>query len=82
MDSVQNSEINEGENEQGFRAYATIMRTKEAYAFDFATLIMRLYLPMITIGTVSMLTLSDYSALFAGSVSSVVAASVFFLSRR
>lgn len=82
MDSVQNNEATEEKSEQGFRAYATILRTKEAYAFDFATLIMRLYLPMITIGTVSMLTLADYSALFAGSVSSVIAASVFFISPR
>lgn len=67
---------------QGFRAYASILKTKEAYAFDLATLLMRLYMPMLTIGMVSMLTLSGYSALFAGSVSSVVAASLFLIAPR
>lgn len=70
------------ENVQGLRAYASIFKTREAYPFDFATLIMRLYMPMITIGMVSMLTLADYSAFFAGSVSSVVAASLFVVSPR
>ncbi len=72
----------EAENEQGFRAYASIVKTKEAYLFDFATLAMRLYMPMITIGVVSMLTLAGYSALFAGSISSTVAASLFLVSPR
>lgn len=69
-------------SEQGFRAYAHILRTREAYLFDFATLIMRLYMPMITLGVVSMFTLAGYSALFAGSVSSTVAASLFLISPR
>lgn len=68
--------------DQGFRSYASIIKTKEAYAFDFATLLMRLYMPMITIGMVSMFTLADYSALFAGSISSTVAAALFFISPR
>ena len=72
----------EAEVEQGFRAYASILRTREAYAFDFATLLMRLYMPMITIGVVSMLTLAGYSALFAGSISSTVAAALFLIAPR
>lgn len=68
--------------DQGFRSYASIIKTKEAYAFDFATLLMRLFMPMITIGVVSMLTLAGYSALFAGSISSTVAAALFFISPR
>lgn len=54
----QQSDTMEAEGEHGLRAYASIVRTKEAYAFDFATFIMRLYMPMITIGVVSMLTLA------------------------
>ena len=68
--------------EQGFRAYANIVRAREAYAFDFATLIMRLFMPMITIGVVSMFTLAGYSALFAGSISSTVAAAHFLIAPR
>lgn len=70
------------EGAQGFRAYASILKMREAYAFDFATLLMRLYMPMLTIGMVSMLTLSGCSALFSGSVSSVVAASLFLIAPR
>ena len=69
-------------DEQGFRAYAHILRTKEAYLFDFGTLLMRIYMPMITLGVVSMLTLAGYSALFAGSVSSTVAAALFIIAPR
>ncbi len=69
-------------SEQGFHAYASILKVKEAYAFDFATLLMRLFMPMLTIGMVSMLTLAGYSALFAGTVSSTVAAALFLISPR
>lgn len=62
--------------------YAAILRTKEAYLFDLGTLLMRLYMPMLTLGSVAMLTLMGYSALFSGSVSSVVAASLFLISPR
>ncbi|MBQ9955391.1 MAG: MFS transporter [Eggerthellaceae bacterium] len=72
----------EAQDGQGFRAYASIIRTKEAYAFDFATLLMRLYMPMITLGVVSMITLAGHSALFAGTVSSTVAAALFLISPR
>lgn len=78
----QQSDTMEAEGEHGLRAYASIVRTKEAYAFDFATFIMRLYMPMITIGVVSMLTLAGCSVLLAGSVSSTVAASLFLASPR
>ena len=67
---------------KGFRAYADIVRAREAYPFDFATFLMRLYMPMITIGIVSMFTLAGYSALFAGSISSTIAAALFFISPR
>ncbi|MBQ3106400.1 MAG: MFS transporter [Eggerthellaceae bacterium] len=68
--------------DKGFRSYLSILKTKEAYLFDLGTLLMRLYMPMITLGVVSMLTLAGYSALFAGSVSSTVAAALFVIAPR
>lgn len=75
-------EEQEEPEEQGFKAYSKIIRTKEAYSFDLSTLLMRFYLPMITLGVVSMITLAGHSALFAGSVSSTVAAALLFISPR
>ena len=62
--------------------YRAILRVRQAYVFDAAALLMRFFTYMMNIGTVTMLTLSGYSFLSAGIVSSVIALSTFFISPR
>ena len=62
--------------------YLRILSVHQAYAFDLGCILMRIYMYMGTIGIVSMLTLSGHSALFAGTVSSMLAISTFFISPR
>lgn len=63
-------------------AYRAIFRVREAYTFDTAALLMRLYTSMLTIGTVSMLTLAGYSFFMAGLASSVIALTSFVAAPR
>ncbi len=62
--------------------YKAILRVREAYAFDFGGFLMRFYAYMMNIGTITMLTLSGYSFLVAGLVSSTIALATFFISPR
>ncbi len=62
--------------------YRAILRVKSAYVFDGAALLMRFYTYMMNIGTITMLTLSGYSFLSAGLVSSLIALSTFLISPR
>lgn len=62
--------------------YKKILAVKEARSFDAGGLLMRFYGYMTNIGVVTMLTLSGYSFLMAGLVSSTIALSVFLISPR
>lgn len=62
--------------------YKAILRVREAYAFDIGGFLMRFYAYMMNIGTITMLTLSGYSFLIAGLVSSTIALATFFISPR
>lgn len=64
------------------RTYQTILRVKQARAFDVGGLLMRFYVYMINIGVVTMLTLAGYSFLVAGLVASAIALSTFLISPR
>ena len=59
--------------------YAKVLRVRKAYPFEFALLIMRFFTFSYTIGTITMLTLSGYAFLQAGTVASVLAISVLVL---
>lgn len=62
--------------------YAKILSVRQARRFDAGGTLMRLYAYMMNIGTVSMLTLAGHSFLIAGSVSSVIAFSIFLIAPR
>lgn len=62
--------------------YKAILRVREAYAFDLGGFLMRFYAYMMNVGTITMLTLSGYSFLIAGLVSSAIALATFFISPR
>lgn len=62
--------------------YASVIRVRQAYAFDIAGLLMRFYSYMMSIGTVTMLSLSGYSFMTSGLVASVISLSIFLLSPR
>ena len=61
-------------------AYGDVFRVKEAYRFDIGGLLMRTYAFMRTIGSISMLTLAGYSFFVAGTISSLIAVSMFLIS--
>ena len=63
-------------------AYSAILRTRQAYRFDFGALLMRLFAYTTTIGTISMLTLAGASAFEASSVASLIAVCMFFVAPR
>lgn len=62
--------------------YGAVIRVRQAYAFDVAGLLMRFYSYMMSIGTVTMLSLSGYSFIISGLVASLIAFSIFLLSPR
>ncbi len=62
--------------------YRAVLRVRAAYPFDIAGLLMRFYAYMMSIGTVTMLSLSGYSFLTSGVVASVIALAIFLLSPR
>lgn len=62
--------------------YRSVIRVRQAYAFDVAGLLMRFYSYMMSIGTVTMLSLSGYSFMTSGLVASVISLSIFLLSPR
>lgn len=62
--------------------YRAVIRVRQAYPFDIAGLLMRFYSYMMSIGTVTMLTLSGYSFMTSGIVASVISLSIFLLSPR
>lgn len=62
--------------------YRTILRVREGHRLDAGCLLMRFYPYMVNIGSVTMLTLSGYSFLVAGLVSSAIALSIFLLAPR
>lgn len=62
--------------------YRAVIKVRQAYAFDIAGLLMRFYSYMMSIGTVSMLSLSGYSFITSGIVASVIAFSIFLISPR
>lgn len=62
--------------------YKKILAVRRARSFDAGGLLMRFYSYMTNIGVVTMLTLSGYSFLMAGLVSSTIALAVFLISPR
>lgn len=62
--------------------YRSVVRVRQAYIFDIAGLLMRFYSYMMSIGTVTMLSLSGYSFMVSGVVASVIALSIFLISPR
>lgn len=62
--------------------YRAVIRVRQAYPFDIAGLLMRFYSYMMSIGTVTMLTLSGYFFMTSGIVASVISLSIFLLSPR
>ncbi len=62
--------------------YKSVIRVRQAYPFDIAGLFMRFYSSMMSIGTVSMLSLTGYSFMTSGIVASVIAFSIFLISPR
>ena len=64
------------------KVYASLLRVRQAYAFDAGCFLMRFYAYMMNIGTVTMVTLAGYSFFIAGLTSSVIALSTFFISPR
>lgn len=62
------------------KAYGRIFAVKQAYSFDIGCLLMRFYIAMLNMGTLTMLTLSGYSFISAGITSSIIAFSIFFIS--
>ena len=63
-------------------AYSAILKTKQAFRFDFGALLMRLFSYTTTIGTISTLTLAGSSVLEATSVSSLIAICMFIVQPR
>ena len=64
------------------KAYSAILKTKQAFRFDFGALLMRLFSYTTTIGTISTLTLAGSSVLEATSVSSLIAICMFIVQPR
>lgn len=64
------------------KVYLSILKVRRAYPFDIAGLLMRFYAYMMSIGTVSMLSLSGYSFLKSGIIASLIAFSIFLFSPR
>lgn len=62
--------------------YSDILHVRQAWRFDAAAFLMRFYGYMYTIGTVTMMTLSGYSAFQSGLVASALAIMTFLLSPR
>lgn len=62
--------------------YRSVLRVRMALPFDIGALLMRVYICMATIGTISMLTLAGYSFFVAGTVSSTLAFATFLISPR
>lgn len=62
--------------------YRAVLRVRQARRFDIGGFLMRLYAYMMSVGTVTMLTLSGYSFLASGLVASLIAFSIFLLSPR
>ena len=62
--------------------YACVLRISAAWRFDIGTFLMRMFMYMFTIGTVSMLTLAGYSAFIAGTVAATISLSTFFIGPR
>lgn len=62
--------------------YKTVLRVREAYAFDVGGFLMRFYSYMMNIGTVTMVTLAGYSFFVAGLVTSTIALVTFLVSPR
>ena len=62
--------------------YLKILRVRDAWPFDLGCFFMRVYGYMGTLGVVSMLTFSGHTALFAGTVASMLAISTFFIGPR
>ena len=60
--------------------YKDILRVRQAHGFDIACFLMRFYQYMMNVGTVTMITLSGYSFLLAGAVSSIIAIVTFIVS--
>ncbi len=60
--------------------YRSILRVREARSFDVAGLLMRFYSYMMSIGTVTMLSLSGYSFMTSGIIASLLAFSIFLFS--
>ena len=64
------------------KVYASLLRVRQAYAFDVGCFLMRFYAYMMNIGTVTMVTLAGYSFFIAGLTSSVIALSTFLIAPR
>ncbi len=64
------------------KVYASLLRVRQAYAFDAGCFLMRFYAYMMNIGTVTMVTLAGYSFFIAGLTSSVIALSTFCIAPR
>lgn len=62
--------------------YRDIFRVKIAIPFDLGCFLIRFFFYMTNIGTVTMLTLSGYSFVMAGLISSVIALSIFLIAPR
>ncbi|WP_165172377.1 MFS transporter [Adlercreutzia sp. ZJ242] len=62
--------------------YKAILRVRAAYPFDAGAFLMRFYVYMMNIGTVTMLTLAGYSFFTAGLATSAIALATFFISPR
>ena len=59
--------------------YKSILKVRQAHGFDIACFLMRFYQYMMNVGMVTMITLSGYSFLLAGMVSSAIAISTFIV---
>jgi len=62
--------------------YKNVLSVRAAWRFDIATMLMRMYGYMFTIGTVSMLTLSGYSAFIAGTIAATLSLATFLVAPR
>lgn len=62
--------------------YKDILKVREAYPFEIGCFLMRFLPYMNTIGTVTMLSLSGFSFVLAGLVSSTIALATFFIAPR
>ena len=60
--------------------YRSVLAIREAYRFDIGAALMRIFQFSITVGMVSMLTMSGYSTFWAGTVASLCALATFVIS--